>query len=388
MPQKRPILVITQDPVDGQVLQAILGPTGHPVTSVPHGPSALETLRKETPCVVLLDLLGRGLEILEQIRLQSPIPVIGLIGPEESDIPQQALKLGAYDYIVKPVDPKKLTDVVAAAMGTEADVQNIRRIGRYEIRRERARGGMGIVYEARDRTLDRLVALKVLLPEFAADPVFELRFLREARAAAKLTHPGIVTVYEAGRYRGKLYIAMELVEGTPLDTLGRRPAPEALSILAETAEALSAAHDAGLVHRDVKPANIILTPKGRVKVLDFGLVAPLKTIHSPKTPAVGTPYYIAPEILEGRAADRRSDIYSLGVVLYEMLSGEHAFEGETLYDLLSNVSMGRVRRPLRTIEGLDPEASALAERMMATRADDRPESMRVIAEAARRLLLL
>ena len=201
------------------------------------------------------------------------------------------------------------------------------------------RGGMGAVYRARQKQLDRLVALKILPPEVSQDPSFAERFVREAQALAKLTHPGIVTLYEFGQADGLFYFLMELVEGVNLGQLlaQRQLAPrEALAIVPQICEALQYAHDRGIVHRDIKPANLLLNREGRVKIADFGVARMLASgaESAARTPAaevaltqagrvVGTPRYMAPEqVNRPLEVDHRADIYSLGVVFYQMLTGQ------------------------------------------------------------------
>lgn len=200
-------------------------------------------------------------------------------------------------------------------------------------------GGMGAVYKARQRELDRMVALKILPPGIGDRPGFAGRFTREARALAKLSHPGIVTIHDTGRVNGLYYLLMEFVDGLNLRQLierGRVAPREALAIVPMICDALQYAHDAGIVHRDIKPENILLDRQGRVKVADFGLaklvgtgeleLARTTTTQSFATQAgqlMGTPQYMAPEQLERPGeVDHRADIYSLGVVLYQMLTGE------------------------------------------------------------------
>ena len=197
-------------------------------------------------------------------------------------------------------------------------------------------GGMGAVYKARHRRLDRLVALKILPSEVSADPAFAERFTREARACARMNHPHVVTLYDFGEAGGLYYLLMELVDGVNLRRMitgGKLEPREALAIVPQICEALQYAHDEGIVHRDIKPENILLDKKGRVKIADFGLA---KLVHRDDTPAgraaftltgsqqvMGTPHYMAPEQTERpQGVDHRADIYSLGVVFYEMLTGE------------------------------------------------------------------
>ncbi len=207
------------------------------------------------------------------------------------------------------------------------------------------KGGMGAVYQARQKELDRIVALKILPPGIGDDPAFAGRFAREAKALAKLNHPGIVTIYDFGRADGLFYFLMEFVDGVNLRQLlhaGRVSAREALAIVPQICDALQFAHDQGIVHRDIKPENILLDRRGRVKVADFGLAKiigiegraelPLGPDAQQCVPAdtltdvgkvMGTPQYMAPEQTEHPAdVDHRADIYALGVVFYQMLTGE------------------------------------------------------------------
>jgi serine/threonine protein kinase len=191
------------------------------------------------------------------------------------------------------------------------------------------RGGMGVVYRARQRGLDRLVALKMLCPGAGSDPAFAERFTREARALARLNHQGIVTVHEFGQVEGVSYLIMEYVDGTNLRDVIRRGSlrpDQALALVPPICEALQYAHERGIVHRDIKPENILLDHRGRVKIADFGL-AKLRLPAQPggtltgTQQVIGTPHYMAPEQWERPlAVDHRADIYSLGVVFYELLT--------------------------------------------------------------------
>ena len=207
--------------------------------------------------------------------------------------------------------------------------------GRYRLEASIGAGGMAQVFRGIDTTLDRTVAIKILAPQFARDPSFVDRFRREAQAAARLNHPNIVNVYDTGEDGETNYIVMEHVEGRTLAEYlagGGRLAPtKAAEIAEKVAEALAAAHAQGVIHRDIKPANIMVTRDGRVKVMDFGiarLVAGPDTVE--QTAAVlGTAAYLSPEQAQGQTVDARSDLYSLGVVLYEMLGGRAPFTGDS-----------------------------------------------------------
>jgi eukaryotic-like serine/threonine-protein kinase len=207
--------------------------------------------------------------------------------------------------------------------------------GRYELTHMVARGGMAQVYRAHDRLLDRPVALKVLFPELSVDRAFVERFRREAQAAANLSHPNIVPVFDWGEDGGTYYIVMEYVDGQPLSqalrTGGPMPAQRVAMIGARVADALAYAHRHGVVHRDVKPGNVLITNDEQVKVTDFGIARAVNTEESlTQTGAVmGTATYFSPEQAEGVGVDPRSDIYSLGVVMFEMVAGRPPFLGES-----------------------------------------------------------
>ncbi|HEV8237633.1 MAG TPA: serine/threonine-protein kinase, partial [Gemmatimonadaceae bacterium] len=229
------------------------------------------------------------------------------------------------------------------------------RLGSYEIRALLGVGGMGEVYRARDTRLNRDVALKALPPSFVHDPERVGRFRREAQLLASLNHPHIGAIYGLEDVEGRQFLVLELVEGGTLaDRLatGALPFSESLAIAQQIAEALEAAHDRGIIHRDLKPANIALTPDDRVKVLDFGLAkaavpdpsspdvgnSPTLTIGATEAGVIlGTAAYMSPEQARGRGADQRSDVWSFGCVLYEMLTGRRAFEGEDASDTLAAV---------------------------------------------------
>src|SRR5262245_11107990 len=220
------------------------------------------------------------------------------------------------------------------------------KLGRYEIRSKIGEGGMGEVYLAHDTQLDRQIAIKLLPTEIARDQQRLHRFLQEARAAAALSHPNIAHIYEIGEADGAHFIAMEYVEGTTLDKkIGGRPLPlsESLDIAIQIADALDEAHGKGITHRDIKSSNIMITPRGRVKVLDFGLAKVPQTatpeeisdsqlatrVKTSPGVVMGTVNYMSPEQASGKEVDARTDIWSVGVVLYEMVTGRVPFEGST-----------------------------------------------------------
>jgi Tol biopolymer transport system component/predicted Ser/Thr protein kinase len=253
----------------------------------------------------------------------------------------------------------------------------------YQILEKLGEGGMGVVYKARDHRLDRLVAIKMLPPEKMADPQRKRRFAQEARAASGLSHPNIITIYEIDQAEGADFIVMEYVAGRTLDQLIPRRGltlGEVLHYATQIADALAAAHAAGIVHRDLKPSNIIVGPGGRVKVLDFGLAklaggtdggpfGELPTLQSgalqtQQGAIVGTVAYMSPEQAEGKPVDARSDIFSFGALLYEMLTGRPPFDGETLLSTLAAILREDPPPAGQLVEGLPDEVERLLGRCL------------------------
>ena len=205
---------------------------------------------------------------------------------------------------------------------------------RYQVEARIGEGGMAEVFRGFDPVLSRTVAIKVLLPQFARDTSFVHRFRREAQAAARLNQPNIVGVYDTGADDGTQYIVMEFIEGRTLAEFlsgGRRPTPvQAAEIAQKICAAIAAAHAQGVIHRDIKPGNVMVTRDGTVKVMDFGIARMLGPETAPQTSAVlGTASYLSPEQAQGGPVDARTDIYSLGAVLYELLTGRPPFTGDS-----------------------------------------------------------
>ena len=266
-----------------------------------------------------------------------------------------------------------------------------RTLGDFHVLRKLGAGGMGRVYLARQVSLDRPVALKLLKPALVADPVALKRFEAEALAVARLGHPNVVQVYAVGEAGGLRFMALEYVAGQTLrDYLARRGPPDlpvALSLLRQVAAALGAAHDAGLVHRDVKPDNVLVTKKGVAKVADFGLARAFAADDPRLTQSgavVGTPLYLSPEQAQGKAVDHRSDLYSLGVTAYHLLAGEPPFRGRSAIDVALKHVTDRPRPLAEARPDLPPDLCGLVHKLLAKNPDERYGSAReVLRDLAR-----
>ncbi len=259
------------------------------------------------------------------------------------------------------------------------DPQVVPKIGKYEIVAELGQGGMGVVYKARDPFIGRLVALKTVTPELVSNPEILKRFYREAQSAGALQHPNIVTIYDLGEADGRPYIAMEFVEGESLqDIINRRakvPLAAKLKLVQQVCEGLSYAHKQGLVHRDVKPANILVTNDGNVKVVDFGLVHWESTNLTQAGAFLGTIPYASPEQINDECVDSRSDLWSVACVLYEFIAYKRAFDGSNVADIVAGV-LGAEPEPLsRCCPGVPAGLDMVISKGLKKNIDERYQSL-------------
>jgi len=258
------------------------------------------------------------------------------------------------------------------------------KIGRYEVLDEIGHGAMGTVWRARDPLIERTVAIKTVaiaqLRQEGADA--ETRFLREAQSAGRLSHPNIVTIYDVGETDELAYIAMEFLTGATLrDVMNNGPMPLdlALDTTLQMAEALAFAHEHGVIHRDIKPANVIVTGRdGRIKLTDFGIAHLTNSGHTLAGQMLGSPRYMSPEQAMGREVDGRSDIFSLGAVLYEMLTGQYAFDGDSLPSIVYRV-ISEAPMPASTLRpSLPVGLTMLLARMLQKDPDARPDARSLV----------
>ncbi len=331
-----------------------------------------------------------------QAREPAVRAIAGVPGP-----PSEAFALGSQDLRAAPVDVATRTPMPEEYLGANAQVRG------YELERELGRGGMGKVYLARQLSLARHVALKVMSKRWASDPVFVARFTREAYAAAQLSHPNIVQIHDIGEAEGTRFFSMEYVRGCSLADLvrtqGKLDPETAVGYILQAARGLKHAHDRGMIHRDVKPDNLLLDNQGLVKVADLGLVKtgaaePIGPAYSPSSAfgppsnsphltgariALGTPAYMSPEQCRDAASvDHRADIYSLGCTLYVLVTGRPPFDGGTAIELMTKHAYEPIVPPEQIVSRVPKELSAVIQRMMEKNPADRFQSM---AEVVRML---
>lgn len=249
--------------------------------------------------------------------------------------------------------------------------------GRYEIIKELGKGGMGVVYQAHDPQIDRSVALKVLRVDRVVNEEFVLRFFKEAKFIGRLSHPNIVTVYDVGRDHGTIYIAMEYLQGQPLNEVirsGRLSVEKIIGIALQVANALGYAHEKGIVHRDIKPSNIILTDEGNVKLTDFGIARAEDSNAAQQTQTgviLGTPFYMSPEQVMGKRVDGRSDLFSLGVIIYELIVGRKPFKGDHFTAIFRAITDDIPVAPLKIDTSIPRSLSDLTMKALSKNPDER-----------------
>jgi serine/threonine protein kinase len=355
--------------------------------------------------------VDRGMITHEQLR-KALVQHARASAPGQGDMPRLGVILREKGYITSTQldtllqEERAASSASAAAIptpGPSAPAKPLGTFGKFELLSEVGRGGMGVVYETHDNDLDRRVALKLLLSSPNAQgtekALEEERFIREARLSAKLKHPHIVAVYEAGAVDGRRYIAMEFIEGQPLSEWRRKGSVtirQQVVILRDIALAVHHAHELGIIHRDLKPANVLIDSRNEPHVTDFGLAKRVGTDVAQSFTAegrvVGTPTYMSPEQVRGAPSiDRRTDIYSMGVMLYEILTGRLPFEGQTAMEVMMKAANDPVRAPSKiTTLQMNPviftALEAICLKAMARPVDDRYPDARKLAEDLTRWL--
>jgi serine/threonine protein kinase len=354
-----------------------------------------EFLAKRPPDILVIDLNIADIEFYDfywwmlGIREISRVPRLFIAGKVQMELARKLEKEHKETVLIKPLDINRFASTIAKLKSAKSPLIRKNReqdyflsligkkVGPATILSEIGRGGMGAVYLGHQESLDRRVALKVLLPGMVGDHTAIERFQREALAIAKLKSPHIVQIYDFGEYEDNaFYICMEYLEGQTVDrylkSKGSFPLEKAISVIIQVAAGLSVAHDAGLIHRDIKPSNLILDNKGHVTITDFGLVRPQKKMKYTQTGViVGSPHYMAPEQMSEAQMDTRSDIYSLGMVFYHLVAGHPPFLANTPLEIL----MKHLNEPLPDLRKTMPEIpraiTDILERMTAKDPKDR-----------------
>ncbi len=388
------ILIVDDNAYNLEVLSRRLERRGYQITCVENGTDALTLINEGKLDLVLLDIMMpgiSGLEVLAEVRRtlsKMALPIIMVTSKGESEDVVQALNQGANDYIMKPIDFPVALARIQAQISQKQEVTRYAKtkityslnqgddFGDYTLREKIGQGGMGAVYKAYDAGLDRVVALKVILPGNELTKAQIERFTREARAIAKIRHPNIVTVYDIGE-TPQYYFTMDFIEGENLSQrikAGALAVQASVEVTAKMASALDAAHAKGIIHRDLKPSNIMLDRVGEPHLMDFGL-AKLESEEEQITRTgdlLGTPEYMAPEQVDPSFGEvnHRSDIYALGSILYEMLTGKPPFVGTPIRVLWQKLNESP-QRPSAINPEVPAELDEICLRAMARDPEDR-----------------
>lgn len=314
-----------------------------------------------------IGLVGSGLWltaawVLNQRALREAFAPLSQTRRQEAQALSEDEDPGQEEEAGAPSEPKSIAATLAINSYTPG------MLGRYRVLKELGRGAMGLVYLGKDPTIQRFVAIKTMrLDHIDSDDKLQdvkARFFREAESTGRLSHPNIVTIYDAGEEHDLGYIAMELIEGTPLKQWARKPnlmsLNEVLLTVATVADALDYAHQQGVVHRDIKPANIMLTKDRVVKVMDFGIAKMASSSKTQTNIVLGTPTYMSPEQIAGKKVDGRSDIFSLGVVLFELLTGQLPFTADNLSAVLFSIA----HHPHPAIQTLRPDLPPMVQEIV------------------------
>ena len=420
------VLVVDGDPGARNLLALRLGNEGYGTDVAADGRAALESIRREPPALIISETVLSGMDgfsLLDTLRREGrQIPFVFLSARNDALSMNKGLLLGAADFLPKPINTEVLLTKLQKLMGqsvaaadasarlTLSDVAHgtsepqqmlsydelgagITLLNRFRLVKELGEGGMGKVFKARDERLEEDVVIKVMKESLTGDPKTLEHFKREIRLARKISHPAVVRIFdffEVGRLK---FVTMECLQGTDLSyeihKRGSFAPATALRIIAEFFEGLAAAHDLNVVHRDIKPHNVFLLDDGRVKILDFGIAQgldPERPDHTVTQTIIGTPDYMSPEQLLGQKLDSRTDIYSAGVMFYEMLTGAIPFDGN---DATTRIT-ARLNRdpdpPSRRAPRVSHEVDSFVLRLLARNRDERWKDARSAASKLRELI--
>lgn len=379
----RRILIVDDEEMVRKAMARNLSRAGFEVMTAANGAEALSELQQSRPNIVLLDVMmpgDDGFAVLEKIRAlhsYADLPIIMSTACDARADILKALRLGANDFAPKPVRIPELLDTIERNLRRDTiDVGD--RIANYTVRSHLGQGGAGSVYRCEEDVTGRQVAVKVLTPDLTGDAEFVARFLREAKVAAAISHPNVVSVYGAGRLGSTYFIGLELVDGDDLFNLGARgglPENEAISIAIDVAKGLQELSKHGIIHRDVKPENILVSKAGQAKITDFGLARPVFSDDNitAQGMAVGTLPYIAPEQLLGKV-DKRSDIYALGATLFFALAGHSPFSNDESTSELVKKKFHTPPSPTDVNPRVSAPAAEACQWLMTPEADRRPQN--------------
>ncbi len=396
------LLVSDDDPQVLDLVTLVLEDAGHTVVATGDA-TAVHSLASQPGIDALIldvNMPKSGFEILNELRLNpitSTLPILFLSGLGSREYRARGLVEGADDYMVKPFEPAELVLRVARLLSwrrtspqlgtadnadTDTSTDNQLRFGRYEVLDVIGQGSMGTVYRGRDPRLERQVALKTIRLEASNSASQRQELLdqlrNEAITIARFSHPNIIVVYDMGGVERSAFIAMELVDGLSLRdvlrTCGPLPADRVVPMAAAVAKGLTLAHEREVIHRDVKPGNVLLGRDGAIKVSDFGLAFVVSSLAVDSGEISGTPGYVPPEVMNAKPYSKPGDLFGLGATIYESLTGVHPLTGSTLRETIHNTLQGKIK-PIRDYVMVSPELEELVLALLSTDPSLRPTAL-------------
>lgn len=401
------ILAVDDEELNRRLLVRRLSRDGFKVLTASGGQEAIDLVDTEHVDMVLLDVMMPvmdGFETLKALRTKAPdLPVVMTTALGDSGSIVKALNSGASDYVTKPINFEVLkarmegifTRLEAAAKKASVfKVEIGAKLGSYKVMSEIGKGATSVVYMARDTRLNRPAALKVLRQSVCEDPVNLARFIREAKAIAKVDHPGVVQIYDI-MDKPCNFIAMEYLQGKNLENLiaeynGPMPVEKALGYCMQIAEILAAIHKAGIIHRDLKPQNLIVDDEDKVRLMDFGIVKIVGSDVNLTTSGtvLGTPKYISPEQLDSDMGEVSplSDLYALGLIMFEMLTGQSAIKGDSLHAVTYEVLFRKPEGPREINKDVPEDVNRFCLKLRALNPGDRPQTAEETAKKLKELL--
>ena len=420
------ILVVDGDPGARNLLALRLANEGYSTDVAADGRAALESVRREPPALIISETVLPGIDglsLLDTLRREGrQIPFVFLSARNDALSMNKGLLLGAADFLPKPINTEVLLTKLQRVMGEKVEAADasarltlsdvtrgateqqttvryselapgVTILGRFKLEKDLGEGGMGKVFKARDEKLEEDVVLKVVKETLTSDPKTLEHFKREIRLARRISHPSVVRIFDFFEAGSLKFVTMEYLHGTDLaHEIARRgafPTPVALRIGAEFFEGLAAAHDLNVVHRDIKPHNVYLLAGGHVKILDFGIAQgldPERPDHTVTQSIIGTPDYMSPEQLIGQKVDARTDIYSAGVMLYELLTGSLPFEGKDTTERVAARLTRNPDAPSKYSPKIPHEVDAFILRLLERNRDERWQDARSAASELHNLI--
>ena len=404
------VLVIDDDQSVLQLVEEVLQMAGHEVWTTSEPSEVCELAFKVRPAAIIIDVMmpkASGYEVMDMLRADpriEAVPMLFLSGLGDASDRVKGLRSGADDYLVKPFEPDELVLRIERlvnwhqASGEWAPPPGLieklaqkkaLRFGRYRVIEKIGQGHMGTVYRGHDPRLQREVALKTIRLDSTSTESRRQKLLdllrQEAVTIARLSHPNVVAVYDMGETPDSAFVAMELVDGVSLSGLLSASGPmswqQVIPLAVGIARGLALTHNREVIHRDMKPGNVLLGRDGAVKVSDFGLASVVSSLFEDSTELSGTPGYVPPEVLNQRSYTEKGDQFGFGAVLYESLAGAHPLAGETLRDTILNTLHGRIRPLRERVSELPADLDELIAELLAIDPDQRPPA----SEAAERL---